>query len=190
MEPEDSLPHSQQLSTYPYPEPKQSSPCPHPTSRRPILILSSHLILGLPSGLFPSGFPTKTLYTALLPHMCCMPCSSHSYRYDHPNIWWAVHIVKLILMKFSQLPCYFVPLSPNILLSTLFSNTLSLRSSFNVSDQVSHPYKTRGKNHISVLLNCWPPYHSELNRLRYSASVSKPQVKKKVKHSNQCGLMG
>jgi hypothetical protein len=34
---------------------------------------------------------------------------------------------------------------PNILLSTLFSNTLSLCSSLNVRDQVSHPYKTTGK---------------------------------------------
>jgi hypothetical protein len=34
-------------------------------------------------------------------------------------------------------------LGPNILLITLFSNTLSLRSSLNVSDQVSHPYKTQ-----------------------------------------------
>ena len=38
---------------------------PHPTSWRSILILSTHLPLGLPSGLFPSGFPTKTLYTRL-----------------------------------------------------------------------------------------------------------------------------
>ena len=35
---------------------------PHPTSWRFILILSTHLCVGLPSGLFPSGFPTKTLY--------------------------------------------------------------------------------------------------------------------------------
>src|SRR5215472_10186144 len=41
------------------------STCPHPTSWRSILILSTHLRLGLPSGLFPSCFPTKTLYTAL-----------------------------------------------------------------------------------------------------------------------------
>jgi hypothetical protein len=31
-------------------------------------------------------------------------------------------------------------LGPNILLSTLFSNTLSLCSSLSVRDQVSHPY--------------------------------------------------
>ena len=35
----------------------------HPTSWRSVLILSTHLCLGLPSGLLPSGFPTKTLYT-------------------------------------------------------------------------------------------------------------------------------
>ena len=38
---------------------------PHPTSWRSVLILSTHLSLGLPSGLLPSGFPTKTLYTPL-----------------------------------------------------------------------------------------------------------------------------
>ena len=42
---------------------------PHPTSWRSILILSTPLRLGLPSGLLPSGFPSKTLYTPpLLTH--------------------------------------------------------------------------------------------------------------------------
>ena len=35
---------------------------PHLTSCRSILILSTHLRPSLPSGLFPSGFPSKTLY--------------------------------------------------------------------------------------------------------------------------------
>jgi len=39
---------------------------PHPNFWRSILILSSHLRLGLPSGRFPWRFPTKTLYIPLL----------------------------------------------------------------------------------------------------------------------------
>jgi hypothetical protein len=65
MEPEGSLPHLQLPATCLYPEPAQSSPEPHLTSWRAILILSSHLRLGLPSGLFTSRFPSKTLYTPL-----------------------------------------------------------------------------------------------------------------------------
>jgi hypothetical protein len=48
-------------------------------------------------------------------------------------------------MKFSPLPVTSSLLGPNILINTLFSNTISLRSSLNVSDQVSRPYKTTGK---------------------------------------------
>ena len=73
---------------------------PHPTSWRSILILFSYLRLGLPSCLFPSGFPTKTLYTALLfpIRATCLP-PSHSSRFDHPqNIGWAVQIIKLLIM--------------------------------------------------------------------------------------------
>ena len=58
---------------------------PHPTSCRSILILSTHLCLGLPSGIFPSGFPTKTLYTPLLTHTRHMPSPSHSSRFYHPH---------------------------------------------------------------------------------------------------------
>ena len=52
------------------------STCPHPTSWRSILILSTHLRLGLPSGLFPTGFPTKTLYPITYSVRClyCTTC--------------------------------------------------------------------------------------------------------------------
>ena len=67
MEPEISLPHSQVPAASPYPEPDRSSPPPpNHTTWRSILILSSLLLLDLLSGLFPSGFPTKTLYIPLL----------------------------------------------------------------------------------------------------------------------------
>jgi hypothetical protein len=62
MEPEGLLPFSQELSTGPYPQPDQSSPCHTILSLlRSILILSIHLRLGLTDGLFPSGFPTNML---------------------------------------------------------------------------------------------------------------------------------
>jgi hypothetical protein len=73
MEPEDSLPCSHEPSTGPYHERYESSPY-HPIIclLRLIIMLSSHLRLGLPSCLFPSGFPTKP-YT----HSCSLPC-----------VWW------------------------------------------------------------------------------------------------------
>jgi hypothetical protein len=64
-------------------------------------------------------------------------------------------------MSFSLLPCILIsyeaphyavlyslsplPLSPNILLMTLFSDTLNVCPSLSVTDQVSHPYKITGK---------------------------------------------
>jgi hypothetical protein len=47
-------------------------------------------------------------------------------------------------MKFLHSPLISSLLKSNFL-NTLFSNTISLRSSLNVNDQVSHPYKTTGK---------------------------------------------
>jgi hypothetical protein len=83
---------------------------PRPISPRSILTLSTHLRLGLPSGLFPSGFPTKNLYAFLSHHSCYMPRPPHSSRLDHSNYTWRrVQITKLLVMPFSPFSCHFIP---------------------------------------------------------------------------------
>jgi len=89
--------------------------------------------------MFPHQNP---VYASPLPHTRYMHSPSHSSRFGHPkNTRWGVYIsLNSSLYSFLHSPLTYSLLGPNILLNTIFSNNLNLRSSLNVSDQVSHPY--------------------------------------------------
>jgi hypothetical protein len=94
-------------------------------SLRFILITAFRLYLGLPSGLFPSGFPTKTLYTFYSPisHACHVPYPPHFPWFELPNdIWGECKLCSSASCDFLHSPVTLSLLRPNILLSTLFSN--------------------------------------------------------------------
>jgi hypothetical protein len=124
------------VATYPHPVPARFSPCQWPTSWRSILILSSHLRLGLPSGLFP-WFPTNNLYKPPLYHIHAT-CPVHLILnfLARTILGKQYRSLSCSLYSYPHSPVTSFLLGPNILLITLFSNTFSLHSYLKVSDQV------------------------------------------------------
>jgi hypothetical protein len=158
METEGSLPRLQ----VPVPILSQINPvhAPHPNYWRSILTLYSHQRLVFPSGPFPSGSPPKpcTHFAPIrairsAPHILLDLIKrilfSEEYKTLRSSFWSFLH---------SPVTLYL--LGPNILLSTVFSNTLSLHPSLNVSDQVSHPYKQADKIIVLYILIWGPRRHS------------------------------
>ena len=97
---------------------------------------------------FSQVSPTKTQYRLLLSSIRATS-SAHLYL--------LVLITRMIfgeeysslsssLCSFLHSPVSSYLLDPNIFLETLFSNIFSLRSFLNVSEHVSHPYKTTTLN--------------------------------------------
>ena len=149
MKPKGSLSYSQVPATCPYPEPAWSSPYLH--------FLKIHLNIILPSktGSLSLGFPHQyPVYSSPVPLACYMPHRSYySWFYTRTILDERYRSLSSSLCRFLHSLVNSSLLGPNILLNTLFSNTLSLPSSRNVSDQVSHPYKTTGKIIVLYILS-------------------------------------
>jgi len=154
MEPEGSLPPLQIPTSCPCSDTDRSSPWP------PFHYLQSHLNIILQSTPWSSKwslclrFPHQNTYTTLLSPILAT-CSAHLILLDLiTRIIMGEEYITLSssLCRFfhSSVPSSF--LGPNVLLSTVFSNTLSLHSSLNVSDHVSHSYKTTGKIIVQYVL--------------------------------------
>ena len=138
QEPGGSMPHSQGSPIIPILSRINQFLVLKSISLRSILILSSHLRLRLPQGIFPVGVPVKILKELLPSGYMTYP--SQFCTLDHPDYeWyklWNSSLWSLLHSLFASL------LGPNIRLRILFSNTLSLDSSLNVRDYVSQPYST------------------------------------------------
>jgi len=147
MEHEGSLPRLQETAPCSHSEPDQSSPLPTSNFVKIHFNIILPSIPGSPKWSLSLRFRHQyILYDSPLSHMRYIP--AHLILLDF--------ITRTILgeeyrslaphyVRFLQSTATSFIVDPNILLSTLFSKNLSLRSSLDMSDRVSHPYKKEAK---------------------------------------------
>ena len=138
MEPECSLPHLKQPATSPHPEPVHA-PSYFLKIQFNIIILSIHESVKWSSSL--RFFYKNPVCIYPRSHTCYMSrrspssfwlpeCLSRNTEHEAPRyVVFSTHLLPRVL-------------GPNIPRSTLYSDTLSLRFSFSVRDQVLYPYRT------------------------------------------------
>jgi len=116
----------------------QSTPL-HPTFYRHIFF---HLRLGITTGLFPSSPLLQNPVCICFPQTCHTPFPSHYPSFITPlKRGEEQKIRSFSLCNFLQLTVTSSIFDPNIFLSTLHSNTLSLQCTVNRGNQDSSQYK-------------------------------------------------
>jgi hypothetical protein len=133
----------------------------HPVSTTHSHFLKIHLNIIIPSmsrsphwSLSLRPPPQNPVHTSPFPHTCHMPRHLILLDFTTRTILGKDYItISSSLCNFLHSPVTSSLFGPNNCLNTLFSNTLSLRSSLNVSDQVSHPHRRKGK--IIILYIYW-----------------------------------
>ena len=135
-------------------------PPPSPTlgQLNPVHIHTSHLLEIHPNIIHPSTprshqwppslwFPHQDRIQSLSSTIRAT-CPAHLILFDfttHTIVGEGYKSFSTSLCNFLHPPVTSSLIGPNILLNTMFSNTLNFLSSRNVNDQVLHPYKTTGK---------------------------------------------
>jgi hypothetical protein len=133
--------HKSPPSTGPYPEPDQSTP-EHPILFK-IDLSKIHLRLGLPSGLFPSGFPTNILYP---------------FVFSRIRATWPTQLVLLRL---------FILITPTVCLQLFSPTTQFVHKHYKVEIQYSIPV-----SHIQQSKTQWILYMLRYGILAFQRTLS------------------
>jgi len=137
---------------------------------------------------FPQVSPSKPcIHLSSLPYVLHTPAISFFSTWSPEKYWVmrtdykAPHYV-----VFLHSPVISSLLGPNILLSTLFSNTFCLRYSLNMSDRVSHSYTATGK---STRQHCHLEMPGEFLLQRVCVYLLTNRITSSSLLCNACGLV-